>query len=234
VAARMNTEAQLEVVDVERAAIVTPHTAVLYNPERRVAFFMLPGTLAIMLGFAYTRLIVMSLAGEREDGNLERLLMTPMNYKGLILGKLLPFFVIGSLNAMAYIVVIHFAFGVPVNGSILLLLGALMLYLLTILSLGAFIAAGAADTQDAMQMWMFLTLPSIMLSGYVFPLSSVPKVLLPVSYAMPQTHFIEIMRGLCLRGASAAELAPHLIVLAIAPVLLTIGAAWKFKRSIMD
>jgi ABC-2 type transport system permease protein len=73
-----------------------------------------------------------------------------------------------------------------------------------------------------------------MLSGYIFPLASLPKVLLPISYAIPQTHFIEIMRGICLRGAGATELAPHLLYFVLAPILLTLGAARRFSKAIMQ
>ena len=232
VTSRMNVEARQEVIASETSTAI-PHVDLLFNPLRLVSSFMLPGGLAMILGLAYARFVAISITRERDSGNLERLLMTPIDYRGLILGKVAPWFLIAVLNGLLYLLAIRFGFGVPIRGSIVLLLGCLLLYILTVLSAGAFIGAGSRGTGEAMGVIGFLSLPSMFLSGYLFPLSSLPKALLLISYGQPQTHFIEIMRGICLRGASARELAPHLAYLVIAPIFFTLGAARRFSRTIM-
>jgi ABC-2 type transport system permease protein len=232
VASRLNLEAQQEVV--EATATTTPHAVLLFNPQGSLSSFMLPGLLALILAESYAVFAMRSLAGERDAGNLERLLMTPMSHAALIFGKLIPWFLLGVANGVLYLLVSRFAFGVPIRGSVMLLFFALSLYVLTEVTLGAFIAAGAESAGDAQGTLFYMGFPVFWLSGYIFPLASLPKVLLPVSYALPETHFIEIMRGICLRGADATELAPHLLYFAIAPIVLTVGSIWRFSRSIMS
>lgn len=218
----------------DRSAVeITPLPNLLFNPQGKHSSFILPGLLAIILGFAYSMLGAMGIAMERQFGNLERLLMTPMNFNGLILGKLAPYAALGVLNSVIYIGVMRIGFGVPIRGSALLLALCTALYVVTILALGCFFAAKAAHVGQAMDVF-YVTTPSLVMSGYIFPLSSVPKWLLPISYALPQTHFIEIMRGICLRGADGIELAPHIAYLVIAPIILTIAAARRFASAVMQ
>ncbi len=234
VAARMNAKAQLEVVEAEATATVVTHTDLLFNPERRVPNFMLPGALAVLLGILYANQVARGFASEREAGNLERLLMTPMNYTGLILGQIGPWFGLGLVNAIIYLVLIRFGFDIPLRGSTILLLISILLYLFTVMAMGAFVGAAAPTPMEALRTLGYLILPSMMLSGYIFPVSSLPKVLLPISFALPQTHMIEIMRGIFLRGATAADLAPHLLYLVVVPIILTLAAGRRFARAIMQ
>lgn len=233
IAARMNLEAREADPDRPNAR-VTAHTMLLYNPEGSVPSFMLPGLLAILLGSAYSVRAMGSLAHERDAGNLERLLMTPMNYSGLILGKLVPWFFLGMINAAVYIVVIRYGFNVPIRGSSLLLIGVTALYVLTIVALGTYFAASSPDGGAAHGKWHISLFPATMLSGYLFPLASLPKLLLPIAYALPHTHFIALMRGICLRGATATELAPHVAYLVLAPIILTVMSARRFSQTIMQ
>lgn len=234
-AAQMNFEMEQELVDDQSdQGTITTHPVMLYNPQGSVANFMLPGLLAIMLGNGYSFFAMNGLTRERDGGNLERLLMTPMNYNGLILGKLAPWFAMGVINSILFLLVIRWGFDVPIRGSLALLMFVVVLFILTSLAFGSFAAAGAKNGGEAMLIWSLVLMPTTMLTGYIFPLSSVPKWLLPISYALPHTHFIELMRGICLRGASAKELAPHILYLIIAPIFLTVGAARRFARSVMQ
>lgn len=232
VAARVNAEVEQEYV--EPGPTVSVHTVLLFNPTGRTSSFMLPAVLVLSLATGYSGSAMRRLVMERAGGHLERLVMTPVNALSLIVGKLVPWFVIGMANVVLFLLVMHFAFQVPVRGSVPLLLGAASLYVVTVLSVGLAIAAGAKGMADANTTWAIVMFPAIFLSGYVYPLSSLPKWLLPVSYAMPQTHFLEIMRGICLRGANASELAPELVYLVVAPLFFGITAAIRFKRSILD
>lgn len=204
----------------------------LFNPDGSVPFFMLPGLLALLL-FSYYSDRAISVAAEREEGHLERLLMTPMSYTGFLLGKLVPYLIVALVNGLLYLLVMRWGFSIPIRGNVALLLAGLTLYVLTVLSVCSFMAAGAKTQYDAFMRVVIFLLPAEMLSGYFFPLSALPKWLLPVSYALPQTHFVEIMRGVCLRGAGLADLAPHFLFLAVAPIVLIYGARRQFARSIM-
>jgi ABC-2 type transport system permease protein len=231
VTARMNLEAQEGREGADPP--MSPHEVLLFNPEGRMPSFLLPGLLAILIAGAYSGRAMRALVSEREAGNLERLLMTPMSYTALVLGKLLPWLFIGFVNALGYIAVMHVAFSVPIRGSLVFLVVALGFYVFTIVAFGTYVAAGAKNGQDAQQSLMMLNFPGMFLSGYIFPLTTLPKALLPISYALPQTHFIEIMRGICLRGASPAELAPHMAYLVIAPLVLTALTSRRFAKNVM-
>lgn len=228
--ARMNLEVVPESAD--RASTVTAHSVLLYNPQGTTSTFLLPGLLAVNLAFGYLKMIMRGLTAERAAGTLDRLLMTPLNSTGLILGKVVTYFIIGVCNALVFLLVFRYGFDLPFRGSIPLLILGTMLYILTILSLGAFVAAKVNNMGEANATAVVLLVPSVTLSGFIYPLSSVPDVLLPVAYALPQTHFIEIVRGVCLRGASLSELAPAFVFLAVAPIVLTIGAAIRFSKAI--
>jgi ABC-2 type transport system permease protein len=232
VAAHVNVQTQREAV--ATAPRVTAHAVLLFNPQGRTSSFMLPALLAVLLAEFYTGLGMMSLGRERQGGNLERLVMTPMSLTGLILGKLAPWFGIGVVNAIVYLLVSRFLFGVPIRGGVPVLLASTMLYVLTCVAIGSFLAAGAKGPGDAQSKLFFFYYPVIWFSGYIFPLSSLPKVFLPVAYALPQTHFIEIIRGICLRGATASDLWPHLAYFTLAPIVLTAWSVRRFSRSIMQ
>lgn len=233
-AARISLEARQAHPGEVATATVSPHTVLLYNPEGSAPNFMLPGLLAMLLGGAYGMRAMSSLAHERDAGNLERLLMTPMSYSGLILGKLVPWFAIAFANGLIYIVVIRYGFKVPIRGDTLLLIGVTALYTLTIVSLGSYFAASTTSGGEAHGKWHIMLFPATMLSGYLFPLASLPKLLLPIAYAFPHTHFIALMRGICMRGASASELAPHVAYLVSAPIVLTLMSAQRFKGTVMQ
>jgi ABC-2 type transport system permease protein len=228
VAAKLNVESAKENV-----GGVEARYSMMFNPQGSASLFVLPGLLAIILSESFIGR-AFGVATERDEGNLERLLMTPMNYTGFMLGKLAPHFLVVVANGILYILVIRWVFDVPIRGSVLLLIGALMLYSLTFLSFASFIAAGSETEADAMAAVSLFTFPAMLLSGYIFPLSSLPKALLPVSYALPETHFVEIMRGICLRGSSAIELAPHFLYLGLAPVIWLVAGARRFHRSILE
>ena len=232
VAAKMNLEAEQELV--ASTPTVSLRTVLLFNPQGSTSSFMVPGLIAVLLAELYVYLGMLSIANERDDGNLERLLMTPMSSSSLIIGKMTPWFILAVLNGILHLLVLRFGFGVPIRGDMLVLIGSMSLYVLTCIALGAYIATGGEQGADAQTWMIYLFFPVMWLSGYVFPLSSVPRPFLLISYALPQTHFIEVMRGMCLRGASARDLAPHLVYLAAAPVVLTAASIRRFTNSVMD
>lgn len=230
VASRLNLEAQQDLVDV--APTVTPHDILMFNPQGRASSFTIPALLAILVATIYSMNGMRRLVQERAGGHLDRLLMTPVGYPTLVAGKLFPWLVIGLVNSAVYLLIARFGLGVPIRGSLAALFFALALYLATVLSLGSFIAAGARTQEEATTKWNIINFPAIFLSGYIFPLSSLPTWLLPISYAMPQTHFIEVMRGICLRGAGLHELLPQMVYLVVAPIVFLVWGQILFARSL--
>jgi ABC-2 type transport system permease protein len=230
VTSRMNLELHSE--DPDDLPTVTPHSLLLFNPQRRTSTFLLPGLLAITLALGFVNMISRAIVQEREAGTIERLLMTPLNSTGLILGKMATYFAFGMANALILLAVMHFGFDMPMRGSWELLLLGTTLYMLTILSLGALIAAMVDSVGLSNAVTTVLFVAPVTLSGFIYPLTSVPRPLLVVSYSLPQTHFIELVRGLCLRGASLSELAPAFTYLAVTPVVLGVAACIRFSRSL--
>lgn len=232
IASTMNRELGESASTTVPVRTVIAHSMLMFNPEGRTSNFMLPAMLAIIM----TGFLIMSsraLLAERDGGTLERLMMTPMNYTGLILGKLAPYFVLGVVNGLGYLVVMRWIFGVPIRGDMLALIVAVILYTLTLLSLGMFIAASSGPGPEAQLAIGIVITGAFLLSGYFFPVRSLPLILRPVSYALPATHMIEIMRGTCLRGSTLYDLLPHFVYLIVAPVVFTFAAARKFAASII-
>ncbi len=230
-ASRLNLEAEQEIVNSEVASVI-PHSILLFNPQGRTASFMLPALLAVLL-MELAFLAAMSLIGERDSGNLERLLMTPLNYNGLILGKLAPYFLLGVVNGVGYLLVIRWIFAVPLRGDLLVLVVGIVLYSFTLLSLGMFLAASSDSGPEAILKINLLYLATMIMSGYLLPIDSLPVLLRPIAHALPASHMIDIMRGACLRGSTLLDLLPHFVYLSVAPIVLTFLAAKRFAAGII-
>ena len=228
VASRMNVEAREQ--NVEYAA-VSAHEILLFNPQGKTALFTLPALLPLGVGMAYSINAMRRLLTERLGGQLERLLMTPVSHLGIIVGQLVPWFCLGLINIAGFLLAARLGFDLPIRGSLFQLFIAGGLFVATMLSIGSCIAAGADNFPNAMRTVVLLNVPALFLSGYVYPISAVPQLLLPISYALPHTHFIEIMRGICLRGATASDLAAHIAYLVCAPVFFSVWAAIRFART---
>lgn len=210
---------------------VDAHAVILYNPDGSAPNYMLPALLVSLLG-GLMMMGVMGVVRERDSGTLERLLMTPLSITGLMLGKAAPVVVVGMVNSVVVLALMRWVFGVPIQGSLVLILFSLFLYILTIAGLGVYLGSTSQSSMDAGSKAGYLMIPNTFLSGYIFPLSGVPKLLLPIAYALPATHMIEIMRGSVLRDAQATDLLPHILYLALVPVLLIWMAERKFRETI--
>ena len=198
-----------------------PHPVMLFNPDSRSANLLIPGLVAILLTFSGTLLAAFSIVRERERGTLEQLMVTPVSPIAVVVGKLVPYLVLAFLQLLLVLGLMTWVFRVPIHGSLPLLLGLSVVYLAALLSLGLLISSRASSQMEAVQGAQMVLLPSIMLSGYIFPLSSLPDFLLPISQILPATHFIAISRGIILRGATFMDLWEHVAALvAIALVLV--------------
>ena len=186
---------------------------ILFNPDGRTANYIIPGLVAILLQIAAMVLASVSIVREREQGTMEQLLVTPINPVGLVLGKLAPYLVIGVVEMGLILTLMRFGFGVPIQGSLLFIFGMAVVYLFALLALGLFISMRAQSQMAAQQMAQMLLLPSIFLSGYIFPVAGLPRVLYWIGRMLPATHMIDIMRGAVLRSAGPYDLVPSVLAL---------------------
>ncbi len=202
----------------------------LFNPNLRSPNFFVPGLVGVILQLITILLTSFSIVRERESGTFEQLMVTPVGPWGLFLGKLVPYAGIAIIETTVVLVLMVFAFGVPIVGSLPLLAVLSLLFLLTSLSLGVIISTLASNQAEAMQFSFLLLLPSILLSGFVFPLQTIPDVLQPLTYLIPVRYFIEILRGLILRGAPFEALWMDSAALAIFTIALLVVSAIRFKK----
>jgi len=193
---------------------------ILFNPEGRTPNFLIPGLVAVILQMIAVMLAAGAIVREREQGTMEQLLVTPVHPLGLMLGKVAPYLFVALADTAMILGLMRFAFGVPIRGSLSLLFAIMVLYLVALLALGLYISTTAQTQQEAQQKVQMLFLPSIFLSGYLFPLNGMPIVLRVIGELLPTTHMVAIMRGIVLRDAGAPELLPHLLALVAFAVLM--------------
>lgn len=203
---------------------------VLFNPDGRTANFIIPGLVAILLQLIAIVLTAVSIVRERERGTLEQLLVTPIHPLGLMLGKLAPYLFIGVAEMGLILCAMRFGFGVEIRGSLLFLFAMALVYLFALLSMGLFISTRAQTQAQAQQMAQFFLLPSIFLSGYIFPQAGLPFVLRWIGRVLPATHMIEIMRGVVLRDAGPMELLPNVLALVAISVVMVALSVRRFQK----
>ena len=206
---------------------------VLFNPDGRTANFIIPGLCAILLQIVATVLTAVAIVREREKGTLEQLLVTPIDPLGLMLGKLAPYLFVGIAETAGILTAMRWFFDVPIRGNLVFLFAMAVVYLFALLSLGLFISTRAETQAQAQQMAQFLFLPSIFLSGYIFPTAGLPVVLRAIGRIFPATHMVEIMRGVVLRDAGPRELVPNVLALVAMSTILVWASARRFKKVAM-
>ena len=206
----------------------------LFNPDSRSPNFFLPGLTAIMLLNVTTFLTAFSIVREKERGTLEQLFVTPVKPFGLMMGKLLPYLCVGFFELCLILTCMRFIFRVPIHGSVLLLAGLALPYLFAALSLGILISAKASSQAEAMQLAFLPILPSVFFSGYIFPRETMPALFQPISYLIPATYFINITRGVILRGATIKHLWTDGLALFAIGTLLLIIAARRFQNKVIS
>ncbi len=215
------------------ATMQTPvdlRTRVLYNPNLRSLDFMLPGIVGLIMQLQTLLLTAFSVVRERERGTIEQLLVTPIRPWELLLGKITPYIVFGLLNTAMVLVIGCFWFGVPFKGSLFLFFWLSLLFLFSSLGLGLAISTVAANQQQAQQLAALITLPSLLLSGYIFPRESMPPLIRDVGALIPLTYFLQIIRGIILKGVGLAYLWQHAVPLAIFSVSVFALSVVSFGR----
>lgn len=209
---------------------VEVRTQVWYNPDLVSAYFMIPALIGMILQFLATMLTATAIVREREQGTIEQLIVTPIQSLELVLGKITPYVLIAFLDMVEVLIAGVLLFGVPINGSIPLLLALSALFIVSALGIGIFISTVANTQQEAMLMVMFTLLPSIFLSGFFFPLAAMPQVLQWLSYAVPLRYFLIIVRGIIIKGAGLEALTAEVVALTIFALVIMGAAASRFHK----
>jgi ABC-2 type transport system permease protein len=177
----------------------------LYNPSMRSPNFYLPGVIGVVLQIATTFATAMSVVRERERGTLEQLLVSPLSRWGLMLGKIVPYLVIGFIMAAGLLLLMRYLFQVPIAGSVTVLLASTLLYVFSLLCLGLLVSTRAENQMQALQMTMTLIMPTVFFSGFIFPRETMPTIFYYFGSLLPTTYYINLLRGLILRGAVLAD-----------------------------
>jgi ABC-2 type transport system permease protein len=201
-----------------------------YNPERRSAVNIVPGLIGVILTMTMVLFTGVAIVRERERGNMELLIATPVSRSELMLGKVLPYAVIGLLQTTVVLALGVWLFAVPVRGSVLDVYLAAVLLILANLTLGLLISTRAQSQFQAMQMTFFVFLPSILLSGFMFPFAGMPVVIQWLAEALPLTHFLRLVRGIMLRGASLFELWRDVLALVAFTAVMMTAAILRFRK----
>ena len=214
------------------ASPIDVQARVLYNPDLQSSYNLIPGLIAMILMMTTTNLTSLSIVKERERGTIEQLIVTPIRSWELVVAKITPYILVAFMDAILILAVGTLGFGVPIRGSLLLLLLVTSLYILPNLGIGLTISTIAHTQQEAQFMTMPIMLPSMMLSGFIFPLASLPVFLQVVGNFLPLTYYIYIIRGIVIKGVTIDMIYTQIaILLLIALVLLTV-AALRFKKSL--
>lgn len=213
-------------------ALVTSEIRVWFNPRLESRDFMIPGIVALLLLVVTTNLSAMAIVREKEVGTLEQLSVTPLARWELITGKMLPYAVIGIIDVVLVLVVAIYWFEVPMRGSIPLLFGMCLIYLMSTLGLGLFVSTISRTQQQAMMTSIFFFLmPMIYLSGFVFPIENMPAWIQPFTYLIPLRYFLVIVRGIFLKGIGLEVLWPQALALfAWGAVVLALATLRSSKR----
>jgi ABC-2 type transport system permease protein len=211
---------------------VEAHPVMMFNPDMRSANLLIPGLISILLTFSGTILSAFAIVKERERGTLEQLMVTPVSPLAVVTGKLLPYLGLAYVQLLMILLLMRFMFLVPIHGSLTLLLVLSPVYLLSLLSVGLLVSSRAKSQMEAMQRAMGVMLPSVLLSGYIFPIASLPVPLRVISYILPATHFIRIARGIVIRGATFFDLWEPVAALLVISAVLIAASARAFQKTV--
>ncbi len=203
---------------------------VFYNPRMKSPMFMVPGVAAMILLVVTTIVMAMNLAREREMGTLEQVIVTPLKSWELVLGKVLPFVVVGCFDVLLVLTVGTWVFDLPIRGSLPLLAFGTLLYILSTVGLGLFISVSAKNQQQAFLMAFSVMMPGILLSGVMTPIENMPHWLQPLTLLNPIRYYVTILRGILLKAATFQDLAFEFTALAFFGVSVMVAAGLRFRK----
>lgn len=205
---------------------------VLYNPTLESSNFNIPGVIGLILQNITVILTSFAMVREREKGTIEQLIMTPVTSFELIVGKLVPYTIIGFLDMIVALVLGNIIFGVVVKGSIALLIFLGTLFLICSLAMGMLISTISKTQLQAMQASIALLLPSVLLSGFMFPREAMPKLVYYISCILPMTYFLEILRGIIVKGVGISYLVSPIVSLLVLIFIIIVATMKKFSKTL--
>lgn len=208
------------------------NTKVWYNPNLKSSNFIVPGLIGIVMQNITIILTAFSLVRERERGNLELLIVSPIKPSELIIGKMIPYISIGFIDFLIALFLGTQLFSIPIRGSLLLLMLLGFVFVITALSIGMLISTVARNQLQAMQITFIILLPTILLSGFMFPIDAMPSMVQNISKLLPATYFIIILRGIILKGTPFKLLITESLVLVLFSFVLLMAAIKKFHKSL--
>ncbi len=211
----------------------TLEPSILYNPDLRTAVYIVPGLTGVILTMTMVMITAMALARERERGTLEQLIVSPVKSVELIVGKIIPYVGIGYVQMAVILTLGRIVFKVPIAGSLPLLFALAFVFVAANLAIGLLFSTVAQTQQQAMQMSFFFLLPNILLSGFMFPFEAMPKPAQWIATALPLTHFLRIVRGVVLKGATFHELRLELLWLTGILVFLVTFTSLRFRKKLV-
>lgn len=202
-----------------------------YNPELKTRVFMVPGIVGLLLSLITLILTSLAIVKEKEVGTLEQIIVTPIKPIELLIGKLVPFAILGFASIAIVLTAMALVFGIVVQGSVLFLFFSSFIYILSTLGLGLFVSTISKTQQQAMMLAMFLVLmPMIFLSGFAFPIVNMPSIIQWLTYLVPLRYFMTIIRGVIIKGVGIAELWPEVLALAGFGILILTLSAKRFQK----
>jgi len=213
-----------------RPPLLEVRPRVLFNPNLESSHFYVPGLVGIILQIVTVMLTAFAIVRERERGTLEQLIVTPVSRGALIIGKIIPYAFIGIAQTLIVLALMTWIFHVPIEGNLALLLALSVLFLLPALALGILISTVATNQAQAMQMAFLIMLPSVLLSGFAFPRETMPYPIYLLSFGIPVTYYVQILRGIILRGAGLVDLWPQTLALAAFAVVLVTISSLRFQK----
>jgi len=214
----------------QKPVLIIPQTQMQYNRELKSVFMFVPGVIAIILMLVSTMMTSISITREKELGTMEVLLVSPVKPWQIIIGKVIPYVILSFINAVIILLISYFVFEMPFSGSLTLLLSVSLLFIVLSLSLGLFISTVSDTQQIAMLLSMFaLLLPTILLSGYIFPIKNMPLILQYLSDLMPAKWFIIVIKNIIIKGNGFALVWKEILVLVAMTVFFIVLSVKKFK-----
>jgi ABC-2 type transport system permease protein len=225
--------AQMLGVNINGGLPVEVRPRLLFNPSQRSSNFFVPGLVGILLFILTMQLTAFAIVREREVGTLEQLMVTPVTRWALMVGKVVPYIGMGMIQMLVILLFAQLLFNVHIAGNLFLLMGLALLFIFSSLGIGLIISTIAKTQLQAMLMSFMMMLPSILLSGFIFPRESMPKVVYYISALLPVTYFIRILRGVILRGAGFDALWDEALVLLVMGIVLLSIAALRFRKTLI-
>lgn len=203
-----------------------------YNPEGVTQYNIVPGLLAVILQLTMVMMTAFAITRERERGTYEGLLATPVMPSEVMIGKIAPYVVVGLVQSAIILLAARYLFNVPMLGSLALLAATMMLYIASLLGLGYAISTMAANQLQAMQMTFFFFLPTMLLSGFMFPFRGMPQWAQWLGELFPATHFLRIVRGILLKGNAAVDVLSHVWPIALFMAAVIALAMWRYRQTL--